>query len=399
MDSMKETVEELARLVEKHAPEIREISDFIHSHPELGYQEFEASRKIAGYMESQGFEVDRKIGGLETAFRARFRNGSDPGTPCVCIPAEYDALEGFGHGCGHNLIASCSIAAALGAADYAKKHDLPLNLWLMGTPAEEGFGGKIALLGKGAFEGVDMAVMAHPSSRTITEAGALGVTKANISFFGKASHAGAAPEKGINALDAMAYFYMDMLGWKKDIGPRERVHGIITKGGDAANIIPELTTAFFYVRAPKMAALNVLKEKLEKSVRFGAEKTGCRFKVEWISTYMPILCNHELSVHFKNIWHEMGEEIPLLTGNENTASTDMGDVTQAVPGAHFHFNIFDGEKYPLHSFGFRDAAGRDFGFKMALRTGVSLAALALDFTFDAAFREQVRKDFAEASGH
>ena len=399
MSPMKEKLEELERLIRRHAPEIREISDFIHSHPELGYEEFQASERIASYMESQGFEVDRNVAGLATAFRARYRIHAAPDTPCVCIPAEYDALAGLGHGCGHNLISACSIAAALGAAEYAAAHELPLDLWLMGTPAEEGKGGKTVMLSKGAFDGVDMAVMAHPSHRTITEAGSLGVSRANISFFGKASHAGAAPADGINALDAMVYFYMDMLEWKKTIGPRERVHGIITKGGDAANIIPDLTTAFFYVRAPEKESLAALRKKLEESVRKGAEKTGCRFKVEWSSSYSPVRFNHELSVRFRQFWHEMGEDIPMLTGTENAGSTDMGDVTQAVPGAHFHFNIFEGEKSPGHSIGFRDAAGRDFGFDMALRTGAALAGLALDFTGDKAFREQVRRDFESQEKH
>ena len=265
----------------------------------------------------------------------------------------------------------------------------------MGTPGEESFGGKVTMIKNGVFDDIDMAIMSHPSSQILPEVGALGVARAIISFHGKASHAGAAPEEGINALDALHYFYADMLEWKKTIDPRERVHGIFTNGGNAPNIIPDYTEASFYVRSPEVSGLQKLCSLLENSARTGAAKTGCSYEVKWMIPYMPIKSNSALNRRYLDIWHAMDIPVPETSTLESCGSTDMGDVTQVLPGAHFHFNATGGVPCSLHSEEFRKMAGSDTGFAGAMQTAPVLAKLLLDYTLDSGFREQVNKDFSK----
>jgi len=387
-------VQELYELIKGFSGELRELSDFIHANPELGYEEYKASEKIAQLLKKHGFSVERGYAGVQTALRGNFYCNETAETPVVCIPGEYDALAGLGHGCGHNLIAAASSGAALAAAAYAKKHGIALKLCFMGTPAEEGKGGKVLLIKNGGFKGIDMAVMAHPSSFTSTDPGSLGVARAYIRFHGKAAHAGGSPHLGINALDAMVHFYSDMLIWKADLAPRERVHGIITKGGDAANIIPDFTEAFFYVRAPESAGLPELQRKLEHSAQVGAEKTGCKVEVEWVSAYQPTKINRALNMRYYEDWKKLGQEIKICNGNESCGSTDMGDVTQIVPGAHFYFSLSNETRCAGHSIEFREAAAADAGFESALKAAAAMAEIVLAYSTDAEFRSAVKKDFA-----
>ena len=388
-------MQEYLQFVEAISDEIRVIADFIHAHPELGFEEFQAADKIAAFLERHGFAVTRQAAGIATAIRADMKLNAADNAPRVCVCGEYDALPGLGHGCGHNLIAAAGLSAAWIAAKYAEKHHLDLNLCFMGTPAEEGKGGKVKMIKGGAFADVAMAVMAHPSERTETDSGFLGVARARISFHGKASHAGSAPERGINALDAMVFFYADMLEWKKAIGTRERVHGIITNGGDAPNIIPDLTQAFFYVRAATTPAIDKLKKALDESVRRGATKAGCRYDIEWDEGTDPILVNRPINLEYQAAWRDMGEDIPLCNGDERCGSTDMGNVTQIMPGAHVRFAISDGEPCPGHSIAFREAAAGSAGFANAIKAGAAMARILIRYSQDQAFRTAVNADFQQ----
>ena len=374
---------------EKHA-ELRDIALYIHSHPELGFQEKLASAKLAEFLSANGFDVEKPLCGYDTALRARAvcNNGND--APPVCVVGEYDALEILGHACGHNLIATAALSAAWTAKSFAERNGIPLNLCFMGTPAEEQFGGKAKLLQAGAFKDIQLAIMAHGSGCTETDEGALGAAKAYITFHGRASHAAQAPEKGINALDALFYFYQHMLEWKATISPRERVHGIITNGGQAANIIPELTQAFFYVRSPEFERLAILKAKLEESAKYGAAKVGATVEVEWHTQDDPVKVNPPLNERYAHYWHEAGKDIVINTGNECRASTDMGNVTQVIPGAQFRFSVNHESPCPLHSIAFREAASTDWAIDSAIHTGAVMARILTDFSVDEAFRNAVK---------
>lgn len=388
-------LQELQKIVKNLSPAVKEISDFIFQNPECSMAEYAASSCIASFLSGRGFLVHQGVGGLDTALKCWYTNTTDPGTPAVCITAEYDALPGLGHGCGHNLITATALAAALAAVEYAAANGISLRLCFMGTPGEEACGGKVIMLREGVFDDIDMALMSHPASRHLPEVGALGVNRATISFYGKAAHAGSAPHEGINALDALHYFYADILEWKKRIDARERVHGIFTECGKAANIIPDHTEAFFYVRSPEAEGLKKLMRQLENSVRKGAEKTSCRGEINWQTPYMPIKKNNVLNKRYVELWHTLGVTVPEYSEEESCASTDMGNVTRAIPAAHFHFNATGGKDIPLHSTEFRDAAGSDTGFAGAMETAPVLAGLLLEYSADGDFRRQVDADFQQ----
>ena len=383
----------MQEIIARHAAEIRNISDHIFNNPELGLCEYDASAKVAAFLRRHGFETETGVAGLPTAVKAVFCNNPQPDTPTVCIIAEYDALAGFGHGCGHNLITAATLAAAAAVKEYALLNNIPMRLCVMGTPGEEDHGGKVIMLEKGVFDGIDMALMSHPSSMILPEVGALGLKRAVISFYGKSSHAGAAPWDGINALDALHYFYADLLEWKKTISPQERVHGIFTKTGDAPNIIPDYAEAVFYIRSPETARLDVLQKLLENSVKYGAEKIGCRWEIKWRVPYLPIKANQELNKRYVEIWKKLGVDVPLHHDLESGGSTDMGNITHAMPGAHFHFSITGGAHASCHSLEFKEAAGSDTGFAGAMQTAPVLAALLLDYSTDKDFRNAVNNDF------
>lgn len=376
--------------------DIRAVSDFIYTHPELGYQEEQAVLRITDFLKQYGFEVEHPLCGIPTAFRAKLRIGAGPDTPCVCVLAEYDALPEMGHACGHHLITAAALSAACLVAKEAQAGKLPLNLCVMGTPAEEGGGGgKIRLIQGGAFDGIDMALMAHPGGFTETDNGALGVAHARITFHGKSAHA-TLPKAGKNALDAAVLFYADIMDWKQRIPERECVHGILTKTGEAANIIPDLAEAFFYVRAPSVEGLANLKTHLEHSAGKGAAATGCTFHIDWESEYRPIRINLPLNLRYRLHWQKLGKEIPLNQGMESRASTDMGNVTAVIPGAQFHFSICGEQECPCHSLAFRDAGGTEEAFDSAIKTGSVMAKILLDYATDPDYRKEVRNAFHQS---
>lgn len=387
-------MKDFIELANRAAPEIRRISDFIYEHPETAYQEFQAAGKIASFMECNGFDTEKKAAGLDTAVKAMWKNHPGPDTPTVCVIGEYDALKGLGHGCGHNLIAAASLIAARTAADYAKRYDIPLSLCFMGTPAEEGGNGKVRMIEAGAFKGIAMAVMSHPSEFTETDTGGLGVARAVIVFRGRASHAGASPEKGINALDAMVSFYSDMMLWRNQIGPMERVHGIIARGGDVPNIVPERTEAFFYVRAPDRVGVRRLKKQLEDSVAKGAASVHCGYEVNWIGETDALKVNEPLNQLYYDCWKELGRDIRFNHGLTRCGSSDIGNVSQIMPSAHFRFSI-TGETpgCPGHSEIFRETAGKDTAFENAVKTGAVMAKIMIEYSVNPEFRKKVNADF------
>ena len=376
--------------------DIRSVSDFIFTHPELGYQEAEASRVIAEFLQKYGFEVEHPFCGLPTALRAGKKILCGENTPCVCVIAEYDALPEMGHACGHNLITGAALTAAAAVAAEAEKQNLPLNFRLIGTPAEEGGGGKIRLLEKGAFHAVRMAVMAHPGPFTETDYGSLGVAHGRIFFHGKAAHA-TRPEAGKNALDAVVLFYSDIMKWRAELSCNEFVHGIITDGGKAANIIPALTEAFFYVRAATPERLAELRKRLEESAAAGAASAQCRWEVRWDAEYLPIKVNPALNRRFHELWRENGKTIRINQGNEGKASTDMGNVTQVIPGAQFHFSVTEEQPCSCHTLPFREASGTREAFENAVKTGLIMARILLDYSHCPAFQNQVDQAFNQCA--
>ena len=266
--------EKILTNIQSEAELILSISHQIHENPELGNQEYLASGLLTAILEAHGFSVDRGYAGIPTAFCACKGAGD---RPVVAYLAEYDALPSLGHACGHNIIASTAIAAGIGLGDVI--NETPGQVRVIGTPAEETVGAKVSMVEKGCFEDVDVAMMIHPFSGNFMVTNSLALSARQVSFFGKPSHASAFPWEGINALDAMILTFNNINALRQQIQPDARLHGIISKGGEAPNIIPEHTEGRFYVRAKRRDYLDHLLEKFGVCVEAAALATGCRFEI------------------------------------------------------------------------------------------------------------------------
>ena len=274
----------VTQAVEALRQELVDISLDIHAHPELNYHEYHAAKVLADALERHGFEVERGVGGVETAFRAVMPGGNRDG-PTVALLAEYDALPGIGHGCGHNLIAMSNVGASLGAK--AAMGSLPGRLIVLGTPAEEGGGGKIRLLEAGVFRGVDVALSSHPSSnRTIIpmdipqdQSWSLAMVGYRYAYHGRAAHAAVVPHEGINALNAVIHLFTGIDALRQHLRDDVRIHGIITDGGKAANVVPDFAAADFMLRSRDRDYLHTVVEKVRGVAEGAALMTGARLEI------------------------------------------------------------------------------------------------------------------------
>ncbi len=309
------------------------LSHRVHDYPELGYQEERASTWLAHMLDGAGFEVKRDVCGLPTAFRATYGNG--PLHIAFC--AEYDALPGIGHACGHNIIAASSAGAGLAAARAAD--DVGLTVTVMGTPAEEVLksGGKIQLLEGSAFEGVHAAMMVHPAPWDVAEWPIVAATFFEVRYEGKAAHASGFPDQGINAADALTIAQTAIGLLRQHIRSTDRVHGIITNGGDAFNIIPALTTAEYAVRARTLDELNDVYEQVVHCFEAGALATGSKLTIDGARTpFAHMTHDHEIATLYQRNAEALGRHFPK-PGEPSPAtpvSTDMGNVSLALPSIH-----------------------------------------------------------------
>ncbi|MET4540129.1 amidohydrolase [Arthrobacter bambusae] len=322
--------------VDAQQPHLIRLSETLHANPELGWQEHRAAGWTADYLAGHGFEVEREYLGFPTAIRAVFGTGSRR----VGLMAEYDALPGLGHACGHNIITAISSGAAVALAQFAAEHDLTVELY--GTPAEEGGGGKIELLKKGAFQGLDLAMMAHPSPVDSAEARPYAVAHNHVEYRGKSAHAAAYPDQGVNANDAFIVAQVALGLLRQQLPPGTRVHGIQTRGGEAPNAIPEKTEGRWYVRAESLALLGELEERVQRCFEAGALASGCELSVtpesEPYSEFSTDQRALELYMHHAQ---SLGRDFnaPPEQATMNRASTDMGNVSQLVPAIHPYIGL------------------------------------------------------------
>ncbi|OON78081.1 M20 family metallopeptidase [Streptomyces tsukubensis] len=331
------TCKEAARReIDRRSDELIGLSERLHADPETAWEEHRAAVAVPDLLDRAGFQVTSSYVGLETAFLARF--GSGPTRIALC--AEYDALPGLGHACGHNLIAASSVGAALGLAAVAD--DAGLTVEVYGTPAEEGGGGKIEMLDRGAFSGVDLAMMVHPAPVDVAEARPFAVSHSKISYTGKSAHAAAYPEAGINAADAFTVAQVAIGLLRQQLPASVRVHGVVTHAGDAPNAIPERTTGRWYARAETLAELAELEPRLLRAFEAGALATGCTVEVEPESKpYAEFRTDETALGHYRRNAVALGREFapPGQADRMNRASTDMGNVSQVVPAIHPYIGI------------------------------------------------------------
>ncbi len=316
------------------------ISNQMYENPEVAFEEHVTAGLLADYLEENGFDVERAAYGLDTAFVARAGSGG----PEVIICAEMDALPGVGHACGHNIIATAALGA--GAALAPNADDLGIRVTVLGTPAEENFGGKVDLINAGAFSGAAAAMMVHPSPQDVVDPNVIAVAHWDVEFHGKSAHASAYPDKGINALDAAVQSYVNISTLRQSILPTDKIHGIIVSGGDAANIIPHYTKSSWYVRSQTMERLAVLSEKVRACFEAAATATGCRLEIEPMGhTYTEMVSNPVMVGLYAANSSALGR--PMLRGGDlpgsQTGSTDMGNVSLVVPTIHPMLGIEPGE--------------------------------------------------------
>lgn len=328
--------------IDKNVASLRELSDWVHAHPETALMEVETSAYLVDFFKNNGFEVETNLCGLETAFRATKKNGDGRR---VCLMQEYDALPGIGHACGHNLIAASCAASALGLA-AALDSGLEGEVTVIGSPAEETGEGKPPLVDGGAYDGFDAAMSLHPYHATIYKPNWISIGGMDFHFQGKASHAGSSPSEGVNALDAIVLFYNGFSVLRQQLRDQSRIHGMILSGGTAANIIPDDCTIRLEFRSPDANYYYEIVEKVINCAKGAALATGCELDYhEYEPTCCGVLHNEALVSEFASQMEEFG----LKEDDEPTiGSTDVGNVSVMTPTAHPLFKVTD-LKCSLHT--------------------------------------------------
>jgi amidohydrolase len=352
--------------------ELLELSARIHGHPESCDEEHHAADWTAAVLERAGFAVERGAYGLPTAFAAR----AGTGFPRVAVLCEYDALPGIGHGCGHNIIAAAGAGAGLALVDLVR--ETGGSVLVLGTPAEEAGGGKIRMARAGAFTGVDAAMMVHPAGLDLPTMQALAVTQIAVEFRGRAAHAAAFPHRGVNALDALVTAYQAIAQLRQHIRADERIHGIITDGGQAPNVVPARAAGRFFVRAASSARLARLRERVQRCFEAGALATGAELRAETVGDdYAALRANAVLTAAYGANLARLGRTLATAAPQGVMGSTDMGNVSQLLPAIHPMIAAAP-PGVPLHSPEFAVHAAGDLGRQAVLHGAKVLAMTALD---------------------
>jgi amidohydrolase len=379
--------------IDRRRDELIALSLRIHATPEIAFEEHKSSAMLEDYLEANGFTVERGICELPTAFRATHGSGA----PRVAFVCEYDALPGVGHGCGHNIIGTASTAAGIALKDVLSDAGGG-TVVVIGAPAEEAAGGKVYMIDRGAFKELDCAMMVHPGNSDTSVAFALACLELDVEFHGKAAHAAAAPEAGLNALDAMVAAFVNIGLLRQQVRDSARIHGIITDGGQAVNVIPHHTAAKLLVRTEADAYMDdVLKPKVLACFEGAAVATGCALEYRWgeQSRYKTMRTNMALADAYRANIESLGRKTVMPDAKRSTGSTDMGNVSQVLPGIHPWIAIAPNGT-PIHTVGFREAAKSDTGHQGMLDAAKALAMTGVDVLVDADLRKRMKDEFDAA---
>ncbi len=385
MDAPKQAI---SREIDKLADDILAISHYLLANPETAYEEYKSCAYLSEQLEQHGFEVEQGAGGVETAFFAR-PQGTALRHPTMAMLAEYDALPKIGHGCGHNLIAAAALGAAIGLQNA--ELNLPGSLVVVGTPAEEGGGGKVRLIEGGIFDHVDAAMMFHPAQMSIPDKGMLGRIKFKIEFHGRTAHASNSPDRGINALDALILTFNGINALRQTMLPQGRIHGIITHGGDAPNIIPDYAAGLFYVRGATIAYRDEIFDKVVRCAEAAAMAVGATVNIEIDGPKIdPFKHNPALQRAFKKNMELFN--IPVDADNGRRGSSDIGNLSYFLPAIHPYLAILN-EDIASHSTVFRDATDTEQGRKTLITAAKLLAMTAHDYLISPELQNRVAMDF------
>ncbi len=377
--------------VNRHRGDLVELSHAIHAEPELAFAEFKSCAKTQALAAEYGFEITAAPGGLDTAFRAEY--GSGPLVVGIC--AEYDALPGLGHACGHNIIAASAVGAALALADVAD--ELGLTVVLLGTPAEEAGGGKVLLLNAGTFDDIALTVMVHPGPIDIARARSLALSQVEVTYTGREAHAAVAPYLGVNAADAITVAQVAIGLLRQQFVPGQMAHGIVTDGGQATNVIPAHSVLRYTMRANDAESLRHLEDRMANCFLAGSVATGCDYTVEETEPpYHELTPDKWLADSFRAEMIRLGRT-PVAEEVEASVplgSTDMGNVTQVMPGIHPIVGI-DADGASVHQPGFAAAAAGASADKAVVEGAIMLARTVVSLAETPAERDRVLEHLAE----
>jgi amidohydrolase len=380
----------LAAEVDRQADLLLDVSRQIHANPELNFEERFAHELLTGVLERAGLSVTRSARGVETAFEATAGTSG----PQVAVMCEYDALPGIGHACGHNIIAAAGLGAGLAAAALA--NELGGRVVVVGSPAEEGGGGKVPLIAGGTFDGVDAAVMVHPADADLLAMDVVALHQAHVTYIGEAAHAAAAPHKGRNALDAAVLGYVNVAALRQHIESGERIHGIITEGGERPNIVPHLTRAEWIVRSTTVARLEELKVRVQACLQAGADAAGCEMAVEWRPpVYADMIDSAVIGERYAANARALGRIVRAPSPSARVVgSTDMGNVSYVVPSIHPMIQVAP-PGVPIHTPAFAGFAGGPEGDRAVLDGAKALAWTVADLWSDARLLDLARSEWRE----
>jgi len=384
--SDKPGLEQVIAAAKAVSPEIIRVVRTLYAEPEISLQENKAAVLLTGILAANGFDVESGLAGMETAFRGR----SGSGRPAIALIAEMDALPGLGHACGHNIIAAAATGAALMLRSLLPPDAAAVSIF--GTPAEELGIGKIELIKAGCFAGIDFAMMVHPSSRRQVIKHYLGLAKIRFIFYGRPAHAAAYPEDGVNALDAVIQTFNAVNALRQQLRQDVRIHGIITEGGIAPNIIPAKASCYFYVRADDLQELERAKERVAACAAGAAVATGCRLETE---ADPRVIAPMKILPSFYRLYSEqlalLGLEESASSPDRNKGSSDIGNLSQLLPTIHPHVPI--GAGINIHTERFAEATVSLQGEMAAVEGATALALTAIELVFSAELRETISKEF------
>ncbi|MDW7670696.1 MAG: M20 family metallopeptidase [Bacillota bacterium] len=368
---------------------LMELSHAIHDHPEQAFEEVNAAQQVSAFMEEEGFQVTRNVGGMETAIKAVYDSGKNG--PAVVFLAEYDALPEIGHACGHNVIAATSVGAAAVLSRLVK--ETGGRVILMGTPAEEIGGGKIRLIEAGAFNDIDFALMMHPADESMIGRGSTACSELVINFYGQSAHS-SRPEKGIDALRPLIQMFNHVNGLLPAVSHRVRINGIITAGGTASNVIVDHACGKFLIRSPRRDEVETILSTLQHLAKGEAGKIGASVELYHDEIYAERYPNKVMEERFRVHMENQGVSMIHADPNEPAGSSDAGNVSMVLPTIHPYLAI-TGKQVNSHTREFAAASASPRADEMILKGAAALAMVGYELLVDSEFRESVRKEFEE----
>ena len=376
-------------LAKELAPELNELSLEIYNNPELGYEEYKACKLHTDILKKYGFDVEENFSNVETGFKAEYRS-EKPGLT-IAYMAEYDALPGVGHGCGHNLLGTVSTGAGIVLKQLVD--EIGGRVIVFGTPAEETSGAKVTFVENGEFDDVDIALIAHPDNSYRKSGSSLALQPIQFEFYGSSSHAASSPEKGVNALDGVIQTFNNINALREHFRSDSRVHGVIINGGEAANVVPDYAMAQFYIRSTTKTYNEELIERVKKCAEAGALATGTELKVsEFEFHYDNMVTNNVLSDVFNEKIYEITGKT-MKEASKNIGSIDTGQVSQVCPTIHPYFDITNDENIAAHTKEMANATLTDYAKEQMVNTIAALVLTASDIIQDKDLYNKIKTEF------